>query len=301
MRVAAIDIGTNTTRLLVADVDDGRVDEVERLQRITRLGEGVDAGRLLLAEPVARVRATLSDFRQELERLGAEHTLAVATSAVRDAANGDAFLDEIARDFGFDARVVSGDEEAQLTYRGVTSDREVDPDTLVIDVGGGSTELIAARFHASVDVGSARLTERCGEDVAACARAAHAALPELPFVPRAAIGVAGTITSIASLELGGYDADAVHGYRISRDGIERQLARLAALPLDERRRLPGLDPERAPVIVAGVAIVGAALDHYGLDAIEVSERDLLHGAAIDAAELPEPVEGEAPPGAYTCC
>ena len=125
------------------------------------------------------------------------------------------------------------------------------------------------------------------------------ALPDLS--PEEAIGVAGTVTSLAALELGEYDPEKIHGYRISRASVEEQLERLASLPLAERRELSGLDPERAPVIVAGAVIVREVLDRYGLDELEASERDLLHGAALEAAALPEPEEGDAPPGAYTCC
>src|ERR671925_530311 len=135
MRVAAVDLGTNSTRLLVADVRDSRLDEVVRRLKITRLGEGVDERRRLLPAPIARVRNVLTDFRREAEQLGAERTLAIATSAVRDAENGEAFLGEIEWSYGFQTRLVSGDEEAQLTRRGV----QPGPDTLVLDIGGGST------------------------------------------------------------------------------------------------------------------------------------------------------------------
>jgi exopolyphosphatase/guanosine-5'-triphosphate,3'-diphosphate pyrophosphatase len=120
---------------------------------------------------------------------------------------------------------------------------------------------------------------------------------------RSAVGVAGTVSTLAMLDLGltEFDRDAVHGHRIARASVAQQHERLAALPLDERRRVPGLEPERAPVIVAGMMIVGEVLDHFGLDALEASELDILDGAALAAAELPEPVEGDAPPGAYTCC
>src|ERR687886_834902 len=136
MRVAAIDIGTNTTRLLVADVGDGRLDEVHRETRITRLGEGVAERRRLLPLPVARVRNVLSDYRRTAEQLGAERTLLVATSAVRDAENGEAFLGEIQWSYGFSTALVTGNQEAQLTRRGVGA-RE--PGTLILDIGGGST------------------------------------------------------------------------------------------------------------------------------------------------------------------
>jgi exopolyphosphatase/guanosine-5'-triphosphate,3'-diphosphate pyrophosphatase len=301
MRVAAVDLGTNSTRLLVADVVEGRLEEVARDLRITRLGEGVDSRRRLLPVPVARVRNVLTDFRRELERLGAERTLAVATSAVRDAENGEAFLGEIEWSYGFSTRLLSGDEEARLTWRGVTAGRPLDGGVLVVDIGGGSTELVTAGGHESVDVGCVRLTERFGEDVAAIDDHVMRALP--PFEPRSAIGVAGTVTSLAALDLGlvEYDPERVHGHVLTAAAVDAQLARLASLPLDERRLLPGLEPERAPVIVAGAAILRAVLRRYGLDAVEASEHDLLHGAALVAAELPEPVEGEAPPGAFTCC
>src|SRR5439155_4527892 len=151
-RVAAVDLGTNSTRLLVADVEDGRVDEVVRRLRITRPGEGVDERRRLLPLPIARVRNVLADYRREAESLGAERTLAFATSAVRDAENGEAFLGELEWSYGFETRLLSGDEEALLTLRGVAAGRDLAPGTLVFDVGGGSTELILDG-HTSLDIG----------------------------------------------------------------------------------------------------------------------------------------------------
>jgi exopolyphosphatase / guanosine-5'-triphosphate,3'-diphosphate pyrophosphatase len=306
MRVGAVDLGTNSTRLLVADVDDGRVQEVARRTQITRLGEGVDERRKLLPLPVARVRNVLSDYRRELEQLGAERVLTIGTSAVRDAENGEAFLGEIEWSYGFATRLVTGDEEAQLTLRGVATGRPLDEGTVVLDVGGGSTELTTTTERTSIDVGSVRLTERhlrsdppAPSALAAAAREVRDLLPQLE--PTAAVGVAGTITTLAALELGGYDPDRVHGFHLSRAAAERQLERLASLPLAERRKLPGLEPDRAPVIVGGALIVCNVLDRYGLPGLEVSERDLLHGAALEAAQLPEPLEGDAPPGAYTCC
>jgi exopolyphosphatase/guanosine-5'-triphosphate,3'-diphosphate pyrophosphatase len=163
MRVAALDLGTNTTRLLVADVDNGRVDDVERRVQITRMGEDVDARRRLLPLPIARVRNSLTEYRRALEGLGAERTLAVATSAVRDADNGEAFLGEVEWSYGFTTRLLTGDEEALLTFRGVTLGRAVEQPTLVVDLGGGSTELIVGdqdgiQFHVSLDAGSVRMT-----------------------------------------------------------------------------------------------------------------------------------------------
>ncbi|HUK93979.1 MAG TPA: Ppx/GppA phosphatase family protein [Gaiellaceae bacterium] len=306
MRVGVVDLGTNSTRLLVADVHDGQVDEVVRRLRITRLGEGVDERRMLLPLPIARVRNVLSDYRRELEELGAERVLAIGTSAIRDAENGEAFLGEIEWSYGFTTRLLSGDQEAELTRRGVANGRGLDDDTLVLDVGGGSTELITAGSRSSLDIGCVRLTERflhsdppTGGELEAAARASREALPELE--PGDAIGVAGTVTSLAALELGAYDPERTHGHRLSREAVSTQLERLASLPLAQRRELGALEPERAPVIVAGAVIVNEVLARYRLDELEVSERDLLHGAALEAAQLPEPQEGAAPPGAYTCC
>jgi exopolyphosphatase/guanosine-5'-triphosphate,3'-diphosphate pyrophosphatase len=309
-RVAAVDLGTNSTRLLVADVEDGGVEELDRETVITRLGEGVDRRRRLLPEPIARTRNCLTDFRRRAEELGAERTLLVATSAIRDAENGEAFLGEIEWSYGFDTELLSGEEEAAMTLRGVSVGRELEPGTLLLDVGGGSTELTLPDFRVSLDVGSVRLTERflasdppTRDELEACRAAVRSVLEEHASdldVPEA-IGVAGTITTIAALELGGYDRNRVHGYRIAREAAERQLGRLASLPLEKRRELPGLEPARAPVIVAGVAIVAELLRFFDLDELEVSENDILTGAALAAAELPEREEGDAPPGAYTCC
>jgi exopolyphosphatase/guanosine-5'-triphosphate,3'-diphosphate pyrophosphatase len=296
--VAAVDLGSNTTRLLVGRVEDGRVDELHREARITRLGEGVDSRRRLLPLPIARVRNVLTDYRRTAESLGADRTLLVATSAVRDAENGEAFLGEIEWSYGFATQLLSGDEEAQLTQRGVG---ELGAATLLVDIGGGSTELVLDGFRTSLPLGSVRFTERHGEGVEASVEAARALLPELE--PESAVGVAATITTLAALDLGldEYDRSRVDGHALTRDGARAQLERLAALPLEERRQVPALEPERAPVIVAGAAILVAILDAYELDSIRVSERDLLDGAALAAAELPEPEEGAAPPGAYTCC
>jgi exopolyphosphatase/guanosine-5'-triphosphate,3'-diphosphate pyrophosphatase len=307
VRVAAIDLGTNTTRLIVADVTDGTVDAILRRSTITRLGEGVDARRRLLPLPIARVRNCLSGYRRQLESLGAERALLVATSAVRDAENGEAFLGEVEWSYGFTTRLLSGEEEAELTLRGVGG---VDGETIVIDIGGGSTELIASSARVSTELGSVRLTERflesdppAASELEDLARAIRSVLEEHDLSADRGIGVAGTVTSLAALDLGlvDYDADRVHGHRLSREGVETQLERLAALPLAERREVRGLEPERAPVIVAGAAILREVMRHLELAEIEVSERDILDGAALEAAALPEPVEGDAPPGAYTCC
>ncbi len=319
-RVAAVDIGTNSTRLLVADVEDGRIADIERETRVTRLGEGVDERRRLLPVPVARVRNVLSDYRRTLEGLGAERTLVIATSAIRDAENGEAFLGEVEWSYGFVTRLLSGHDEALMMFRGVTSGRRLDAGTVILDIGGGSTELVAAgpdgvRWHESLDIGSTRLTERflhgdppTRDELDACAAAVRALLAErvpdeIRSATQSAIGVAGTITSIAALALGleEYDRERVHGPVLTADALSQQLDRLASVPLAERRKLRPLDPERAPVIVAGAVIAREALSFFGADALEISERDILDGAVLGAAELPEEEEGAAPPGAYTCC
>jgi exopolyphosphatase/guanosine-5'-triphosphate,3'-diphosphate pyrophosphatase len=318
MRVAALDLGTNTTRLLVADVDDGRVEDLERRVQITRMGESVDARRRLLPLPIARVRNSLTEYRRALEQLGAERVLAVATSAVRDAENGEAFLGEIEWSYGFTTRLLSGSDEALLTFSGATLSRRLERATLVVDLGGGSTELIVGdregvRFHVSLDAGSVRMTERYLHSdpptslyLEQCARAVRALLAEhVPddVRPDAAIGVAGTVTTLAALaqNLPEYDPVRVHGFRLSAEDVGEQLTRLATLPLNYRQELPALEPKRAGVIVGGVVILREVLAHFGLEEIEASERDILHGVALEAAQLPEPVEGDAPPGAYTCC
>ena len=309
MRVAAVDLGTNTTRLLVADVNGGRVEEIARRETITRLGESVDRRRILLPTAIARVRNVLVDYRREAEQLGAERVLAVGTSAVRDADNGEAFLGEVEWSYGFTTRMLTGEEEAELTLAGVGSDGPLEARTLLVDVGGGSTELVAlgdsgVEATVSTEAGSVRLTERFlvsdpphAEELAACEAHVRSLLPRLA-VDRA-IGVAGTITSAAKIERGG--ALTVHGDRLSRDAIGDTLDRLAALPLAERERVHGLASARAPVIVAGLIVIHEILGFYGIGVLTVSERDLLHGAALAAAELPEPEEGLAPPGAYVCC
>jgi exopolyphosphatase / guanosine-5'-triphosphate,3'-diphosphate pyrophosphatase len=297
VRVAAVDLGTNSTRLLVADAN-GTLEEVVRRLEITRLGEGVDARRILLPVAIARVRNVLVDYRREAEALGAERVLCIATSAVRDAENGEAFLGEIEWSYGFTTRLLSGDEEAELTLRGIGA---VEPGTLVVDVGGGSTEvqIVGTDVRASLDVGCVRMTERYGEDVDAVRAQVRGLLR--PARPERAIGVAGTVTTLAALDLGlaSHDPARIHGHELSRAAVEDLTARLASMSVEERARI--MEPGRAPVIVAGAAILAEVLAFYGLDGIAASERDILHGAALAAAELPEPEEGAAPPGAYTCC
>jgi exopolyphosphatase / guanosine-5'-triphosphate,3'-diphosphate pyrophosphatase len=269
-RVAAVDTGTNSTRLLVADVERERVDALVRRATVTRLGEGVDATRRLAPDAVARVHAVLDAYAEEITALGAERTLAVGTSALRDAADGEEFLRDLETRFGWETRLLSGDEEAELTRRGVGA---LDERTLLLDVGGGSTELSAGSLRTSLDVGSVRLTERfllgdppSAEQLEAAAAYARGLLPVLDV--SSAVGVAGTVAQLHAL-----------AGDLTLDAVERELDRLAALPLAERRLVPRLDPERAPVIVAGALIVREVLRRYGLKRLDFSERDLLDGIA----------------------
>jgi exopolyphosphatase/guanosine-5'-triphosphate,3'-diphosphate pyrophosphatase len=250
-----------------------------------------------------RVIATLAEYRTVIDARRAERTVAVLTSAVRDAANGDAFLARVrAHDEALDARVIPGDEEARLTFRGATSERvrgEATP-TVVIDVGGGSTELVVGSgaevsFHVSTQAGVVRHTERhLATDppsaaeldaLAADVRSIfeRAVPPAARETARAAIAVAGTATSLGAidLDLECYLPDSVHGHVVSLSACRRILARLAALPEPQRRTVRGLHPDRAPTIVAGVVMIIEALKVFDLDATAVSDHDILRGAALE--------------------
>lgn len=298
-----MDIGTNSTRLLVAEVDGGTLNELDRRTTVTRLGEGLEASGRLSDAAMARVSEALADYREALDGLGAERVVAVATSAMRDAANGPEFRDEIERRFGIDARTISGDEEARLTFLGATAGRDPGAATLVIDIGGGSTEFVVGHaggdpeFHVSTRMGSVRHTERhlhsdppTAAELAALAEDARAIVEaDVPADVRAGvnagIAVAGTATSLAAIdqELDPYDPERVHGYRLGVASCERLLARLAGLTVAQRREVPGLHPDRAPTIVAGAGILLESMRACGLDGIEVSENDILHGAALAAS------------------
>jgi exopolyphosphatase/guanosine-5'-triphosphate,3'-diphosphate pyrophosphatase len=300
MRVAVVDIGTNSTRLLVAQVEGNALTELERRTTVTRLGEGLEATGRLSDAAIARVSEALAGYRAALDELGAERVVAVATSAMRDAANGPQFRDEIERRFGLDARTISGDEEARLTFLGATAGRDAGAATLVIDIGGGSTEFVVGHpggdpeFHISTRMGSVRHTERhlhgdppTDAELAALAQDARAiveadVLADLRTGVDAGIAVAGTATSLAAIdqELDPYDPERVHGYRLGVASCERLLARLADLTVAQRREVPGLHPDRAPTIVAGAGILFESMRACGLEEIEVSENDILHGAAL---------------------
>jgi exopolyphosphatase/guanosine-5'-triphosphate,3'-diphosphate pyrophosphatase len=301
VNVAVVDIGSNSTRLLIAERDDGRIRELHRESQVTRLGAGVDADGRLSDEAMQRVYDTLDRYRAEIDAHDCGAAVAVLTSAVRDSANGQEFADTIRERYRLEPHVLTGDEEARLTFLGATSER--DPDdrqpTLVLDIGGGSTELVIGSghtvdFHVSTQAGVVRQTERhlhtdpptdgeldeLGADVRAIIADAVPAARRRGV--QHAIGVAGTATSLAAIaqRLDPYDPERVHGYQLARDEARRILAQLAAIPVAERRQVPGLHPDRAPTIVAGVVIFLAVLDLFGLEEIEISEHDILRGAAL---------------------
>ena len=297
-----IDIGTNSTRLLVADVSGGRVEEVERRTRVTRLGRGVDHSRRLSGDAIEAVCDTVAEYVEVIDRHGAERVSVIATSAVRDAENGQAFIAELRERFSLNAEVFDGDLEATTTYLGATSARTGDEVLLVADIGGGSTELIVGRgreplFHRSLQAGVVRHTERLltgdppgTSDLENLANDIHrlitAALDgeKLPPVERC-VAVSGTPASLVAidLELEPYDPEIVEGHVLDLGTIQRWLSRLAAMELERRRRVPGLHPDRAQAIVAGLVILIEIMRAFELTEVEVSEHDILHGGAIRAA------------------
>jgi exopolyphosphatase/guanosine-5'-triphosphate,3'-diphosphate pyrophosphatase len=301
-RIAVVDLGTNSIRLLVADVADGEVSELERRSEVRRLGEGLEQSGRLSDEAVARVRETVAGYREAIDELDAGIVVGVATSAVRDAENGDEFRDRLREDFGLDVRIISGDEEARLTFLGATAGRSRG-ETMVIDIGGGSTEFVVGepgsepRFHVSAALGVVRHTERhlasdppAEEELEALRDDVRATIErEVPAEVRSGVGagiaVAGTATSLAAIDLvlDPYDPERVHGHVLALAATREMLAGLASKTLAERRRVTGLNPDRAPTIVAGATILVEAMKAFDLDQIEVSEADLLYGAALSAA------------------
>ena len=307
MRVAVVDVGTNSTRLLIAEVDDdGHLEELERRTRVTRLGDGVDSSGRLADAAVARVFAALEEYSGLIERYGVQERPAVLTSAVRDAANGAEFTAEVSRRYGLDAKTIAGSEEAQLTFLGALSGRDDDDGapTLVIDVGGGSTELIVGssrevRDFFSLQVGAVRQSERhlrhdppTPAELAAlsgevASLIAHEVSEPVRRGVARAIAVAGTATSCAAIDqaLELYDPARVHGYRLELATLKLLFARLASLDLEQRRRVRGLHPDRAVTIVAGVSILIRVLEAFELDGFEASEHDILRGVALRRAGL----------------
>ncbi len=299
-RVAVIDIGTNSARLLVADVAGGIVSPVERRSRVTRLGRGVDLSGLLSMEAIEDACEAIGEYVEAIAKLGVARLDAIATSAVRDAGNGSAFIAELRERFALSARVLDGEEEARLTYLGATSEHLPTRPTLVIDIGGGSTELIVGSgaeisFHTSLQAGVVRHTERhIASDPPAAIELEALAGDVRGLIETAiangtsaerGIAVAGTPTSLAAVEMGlvPYDPAQVHGHLLALPAIQRMLSQLASAPLSERVEIPGLHADRAPTIVAGIVILIEAMRAFGLEQITVSEHDILYGAAIATA------------------
>jgi exopolyphosphatase / guanosine-5'-triphosphate,3'-diphosphate pyrophosphatase len=301
-RVGVVDLGSNSSRLLIAEVVDGTVTELERRSIVTRLGEGLERSGALGDAPMERVLDVLSGYAAAMDAQGVDVRTGIATSAARDASNGPAFLEAIRERFGIDAEVISGDEEARLTFLGATAARPHDGRTLlVVDIGGGSTELVSGRdgevgFHVSTQLGVVRHTERhldddppTAEQLDALARDAQGILQDaVPAEVReavdAVVAVAGTATMSAAidLELDPYDADAVEGHALDRPTLQALRDRVSSVALAEREGITGLDPARAPTIPAGLVILLEVLDLLGVDAIEVSDRDVLWGRALTA-------------------
>ncbi|MGI9020322.1 MAG: Ppx/GppA phosphatase family protein [Solirubrobacterales bacterium] len=303
MRIAVIDMGTNSTRLLVADVENGRIREIERRSTVTRLGRGVDTSGQLATDAIEDVCDAVADYIGIYEALAPDHLTALATSAVRDAANGSAFVAELRERFALDAGVLGGEEEARLTYLGASAGRQEADRMLVVDIGGGSTELIVGSgteigFRASLQAGTVRHSERhlahdppTPAELETLAADVHGLIvaklgDEAMVSARAGVAVAGTPTSLAAIDLAldPYDLDAVEGHRLSLESIQRMCSRLSCMPLAERLKVTGLHPDRAPTIVAGVVILIQVMRAFGLTEIEVSEHDILYGAALEAGQ-----------------
>jgi exopolyphosphatase/guanosine-5'-triphosphate,3'-diphosphate pyrophosphatase len=306
VQVAVLDIGSNSTRLLIADVEgaSGTVHELLRRSEVTRLGAGVDASGSLSEQAIERVVRTLADYRKAIDQHRVEASIALLTSAVREAANGSAFAVRVRDEVGVEARILSGDEEARLTFLGAMSDmaggaRPRPATTVVIDIGGGSTEFVVGAgrdpaFHTSLRVGVVRMSERhirsdppAPEELQALTLDARAIFerglpPAERHAPERGIAVAGTATSAAAIDqrLDPYDPARVHGYVLALATVEALVACVAAMNEEQRRSLPGLDPGRAPTIVAGLAILDEALRAFGLSEVTVSEHDILFGGAL---------------------
>ena len=301
-RVAAIDLGTNSARLLVADVEgsgaDASLRAVDRRMRITRLGQGVDASRMLHPDAIERNLAVLREFQGVIAGLGVERVRATATSAARDATNRDDFFLPATEIVGAEPELLSGEEEAALSFLGATAGLREPAPYLVVDVGGGSTELVlgthAPESLVSLDVGCVRLTEAylhsdppTPEELSAAVTVVRDHLTEAAgevqgaASARTLVGLAGTVTTMAAIEQGlpDYDPDLVHHFRLTRAAAEDVFRTLAVEAVDQRRCNPGLEPGRADVIVGGAVIVVCVMRHFGFDEMLVSESDILDGLA----------------------
>ncbi len=297
-RFAAIDCGTNSTRLLVTEQDG---TTVERLMRVTRLGQGVAETGELIPEAIDRTVAVLREYSGVMERLGVSadpvHLRVTATSAARDAANRTRFFEAAREATDVEAELLGGEEEARLSFVGAT--HQLDPTYgpfLVVDIGGGSTELAVGSSECegavSMDVGCVRLTETylrsdppLPEELHGCLSVVRShledAVRELPtaFETRRLVGLAGTVTTVAAVELGlqSYDRDAVHHFLLSRAAAEDVFRTLASEPIADRRHNPGLEPGRVDVIVGGCCVLQAIFRFFGFRECLVSEDDILNG------------------------
>ena len=289
MRVAAVDIGTNTVRMLVQDGDE----TIERDSRITRLGEGVDASRELAEEPMRRTLEVVKEFVGRARDKGAERIRVAGTSAIRDAANRAVFGESVLQATGRPLEVLSGPEEGRLAYSGATSWLP-ESEHVVCDIGGGSTELITERDVVSADVGSVRVRERYLEGDPPVPSSVETALAAVKAIlvgnavqerigPGQLVGVAGTITTIAALDAGlkAYDPDIVHGYHLSREGAARWANDLNRLSAAQIKELGPVNPGRADVIGAGALVLDAVMDVLHRESLIVSERDILDGLVAD--------------------
>lgn len=291
MKVGVVDIGTNSMRLLITD---GLEDE-DRWVEVTGLGVGVDKTGELSDAAIERTIEVLDRFGAEMLRHGVSRTLAIATSASRDAANRDEFFDRAEQVLGVRPTLIDGDSEARFAYSGAVGDDDGDTGVVVSDIGGGSTEIVTGASSVSIDIGSVRLTERFLHDRPASVSQladgiGHVAglfeAVEVPEVSRH-IGVAGTWTSIAAIaqDLSRYEPQRVHGYVLADDALDDVTERLRGLTIEETAAIPSLDPARAPVILAGAVIATLVSETLGTTETHISERDTLDGAAIELLAL----------------
>jgi exopolyphosphatase/guanosine-5'-triphosphate,3'-diphosphate pyrophosphatase len=301
MRVAAIDCGTNSIRLLIADVVGERLTDVARRMEIVRLGEGVDRTGRLAPEAIDRTRLALLGYAAEIAELGIDRVRMVATSASRDAANAADFRDMVRSVLGIDPEVITGDEEARLSFTGAVRGLDGEPPYLVVDIGGGSTEFVTGTADVdaaiSMDIGCVRMTERhlrsdpptAGEiaaaekDVTAAVDTALAAVPGRDA--RTLVGLAGSVTTVAALalRLPGYDPARIHHARITYDAVAAVTAELLAAPVARRLALPVMHPGRADVIGAGALILRIVMERSGQSSVVASEHDILDGIAFGLA------------------
>ena len=283
-------MGTNSTRLLIADLTrDGLVD-VERIEKVTGLGRGVDRSGRLSPDAIARTTRVLQSYSRRIRETGVEAARAVATSAARDATNQDEFVEAARRALGFRPDIIGGEEEARLVFAGATEGTPDPGATLVVDIGGGSTEIVTDAGGVSTDIGSVRLTERCLPAHPASARDLAAARREAALVMGAAavplrsraMGAAGTWTSLAAihLRLDTYDSHEVEGTTLHLEDVVRMVAWLGSLSLGEKEAIPSLNPKRAPVILGGAVVAETSLRLLGLDRIIVTGHDILDGVCM---------------------